>query len=118
MTDKTTIEHPTLGAITGLRTGGVASFRGIRYGTLSSRFAASEINNTAPPDGDATTYGPEPLQNPAACGIEWFLIGARCAPEPGFQQKWSGTECLNLNITAPVTLPAEKLPVLVFIHGS
>jgi len=115
----TTIEHPTLGSVTGLRTGNVVSFRGLRYGTLSSRFAASECNTAAPPNGDATAYGPEPLQRPAACAAEWSLIGAQCPWEPDVRQKWSGTECLNLNIAAPVGLPKEaKLPVVVFIHGT
>jgi carboxylesterase type B len=42
-------------------------------------------------------------------------IGGPETPPP-----MSGTECLNLNITVPDTVSAEKvsgLPVMVFVHG-
>jgi carboxylesterase type B len=116
-TATTTLSHPSLGTLTGLLNNSTTSFRGLKYATLTSPFAASSLN-TSPLKGDATQYGPEPLQNPGACGIEWFLIGASCPVEDGVQQKWSRTECLTLNITAPATVPENKLPVLIFIHGS
>lgn len=33
------------------------------------------------------------------------------------EPKMSGTECLNLNITVPDIEHAQKLPVMVWIHG-
>ncbi|KAF8242475.1 alpha/beta-hydrolase [Wilcoxina mikolae CBS 423.85] len=113
----TTLNNPSLGPRTGLLHNNTASYRGLKFATLFSPFAASSPE-TSLPGGDATNFGPEPLQNPGACGIEWFLIGASCPVEDGVQPKWSGTECLTLNITAPAKVPEKKkLPVLVFIHG-
>jgi carboxylesterase type B len=112
-----TLSHPSLGTLIGLPHKNTASYRGLKFASLTSPFAASSPD-TSLPDGDATNFGPEPLQNPGACGIEWFLIGASCPVEDGVQPKWSGTECLTLNITAPAKVPEKKkLPVLVFIPG-
>ncbi|KAI5813493.1 Alpha/Beta hydrolase protein [Pyronema omphalodes] len=119
MPTTSTLNHAGLGKLTGLLKDDVVSFRGIKYASLQSRFAASEPTfPTAPAKEDATKFGPEPLQNPKACAVEWFLIGGECPTEPGVEQDWSGLEGLTLNITTPKNIPTEKkLPVLIFIHG-
>jgi carboxylesterase type B len=120
MPTTSTLNHAGLGKLTGLLKDDVVSFRGIKYASLQSRFAASEPTfPAAPAKEDATKFGPEPLQNLGACAVEWFLIGGECPTEPGVEQDWSGLEGLTLNITTPKNIPAEKkLPVLIFIHGN
>ncbi|MFE6222887.1 carboxylesterase/lipase family protein [Streptomyces sp. NPDC057854] len=90
------------------RADGTYRFLGIPYakppvGDL--RFAAPEPPEPWTEPLDATAYGPTAQRRPFA---EVTTI-----PEPSVP----GAGVLNLNVFTPDTVPAEGLPVLVWIHG-
>lgn len=94
------------GAITGATTDGVASFKGIAYaappvGALRWSAPGPAAPWSAP--RDATSYGPDCIQNPLP-GIQ---PGSRSMSE----------DCLTLNVWAPKPAKDAKLPVMVWIHG-
>jgi carboxylesterase type B len=55
----TTLQHPTLGNITGVVKDGVTQYLGIKYATLENRLAAPVplLDNGGRGPIDATTYG-------------------------------------------------------------
>lgn len=94
------------GAVSGAMAEGVASFKGIPYaappvGALRWSAPAPVSPWNAP--RDATTYGPDCMQNPLP-GIQ---PGSRSMSE----------DCLTLNVWAPKPAKGAKLPVMVWIHG-
>ncbi|MCA0209676.1 MAG: carboxylesterase family protein [Proteobacteria bacterium] len=94
------------GAVSGAMAEGVASFKGIPYaappiGALRWSTPAPVSPWNAP--RDATTYGPDCMQNPLP-GIQ---PGSRPMSE----------DCLTLNVWAPKPAKGAKLPVMVWIHG-
>lgn len=94
------------GAVSGAMAEGVASFKGIPYaappiGALRWSAPAPVSPWNAP--RDATTYGPDCMQNPLP-GIQ---PGSRPMSE----------DCLTLNVWAPKPAKGAKLPVMVWIHG-
>ncbi|KAI5776298.1 Alpha/Beta hydrolase protein [Geopyxis carbonaria] len=116
-TETTTLEHPTLGKLTGLaHPNGVSQFLGLQYATLRSRFAAPELATRVSPD--CTKWGPTPPQPAGGIAGECFIIGAALpGTDAAAREAQSETDCLTLHIHTPTTAPAAPLPVLVFIHG-
>lgn len=87
----------TLGPIRGIREGGLAVFRGIRYG-VAPRFQAPKPPPASRETVDATRFGPSSPQR-----------GDRYAP--------TGENCLYLNVWTPEPRPGGRRPVMVYIHG-
>jgi para-nitrobenzyl esterase len=89
------------GTIMGTTTNGVASFKGIPF--------------AAPPIGQLRWKPPQPV-------IPWDGIrrsdsfGLPCAQTPGSENQ-SAEDCLYLNVWTGATNPAERRPVMVWIHG-
>jgi para-nitrobenzyl esterase len=89
------------GAVMGTTNTGVASFKGIPF--------------AAPPTGQLRWKPPQPV-------IPWDGIkrsdsfGPPCAQTPG-SENHSVEDCLFLNVWTGATNPAERRPVMVWIHG-
>ncbi|CAG8909735.1 unnamed protein product [Penicillium egyptiacum] len=112
----TDFPHPTLGIVRGWTSPSTRQFLGLRYATLTGKWAPPVISE-GDPKGivDATTLGPSVPSPPNGIDIEFSRI-QRPLPHPELQQ--SDVECLNLNITTPKAVSAGvNLPVIVFIHG-
>ncbi|MEP9400506.1 carboxylesterase/lipase family protein [Sphingomonas sp. VNH70] len=88
----------THGRVRGLRDGGVAVFRGLRYGadTASRRFARAIPPTPWQGIADATRYG-------------------RAAPQTRATEPTS-EDCLFLNVWTPAA-DAARRPVMVYLHG-
>lgn len=94
------------GAVTGATVDSIASFKGIPY--AAPPLGAGRWSAPAPVEPwraprDATTYGPDCMQNPLP-GIQ---PGSRPMSE----------DCLTLNVWTPKPAKDAKLPVMVWIHG-
>ncbi|KAF2809395.1 alpha/beta-hydrolase [Mytilinidion resinicola] len=111
-----TLNHASLGArLEGLQVGKLWKFRGIPYGTITTRFARAcptQLEGKV----DCSRYGPRcPQLN---FDVRHLLripqdIELPTEPENEFQ-------CLNLDVTMPPFEPGpnpQLLPVLVWIHG-
>ncbi|MBN2243587.1 MAG: carboxylesterase/lipase family protein [Acidobacteria bacterium] len=112
------------GSIRGYLNQGIYTFRGVRYG--ASTAGPNRFMPPKPPEPwteirDASGYGYRaPQTNPAAAGgaapeseltrILWASDGYRVAPA-------ESEDCLFLNIWTPTLDPAEKRPVMVWLHG-
>jgi len=112
------------GKIRGYTTGGVHTFRGVRYG--ASTAGPNRFMPPRPPDPwaevrDASGYGNSaPQTNPAGPGavdrdtelgrILWASDGYRVPPP-------ESEDCLFLNVWTPSLDAARKLPVMVWLHG-
>jgi para-nitrobenzyl esterase len=112
------------GKIRGYLNGDVYTFRGVRYG--ASTAGKNRFMSPKPPQPwteirDASGYGYRaPQTNPASPGgasadteigrILWASDGFRVAPP-------ESEDCLFLNIWTPTLDPAEKRPVMVWLHG-
>ncbi|MFG2718997.1 carboxylesterase/lipase family protein [Streptomyces sp. NPDC048416] len=98
----------TAGTVRGVRTDGIAVFRGIPYaqppvGPLHLAPPAPAL----PWDGvrDALAFGPPPPQS--------LALGFGAGPEnPGGSDDW-----LTVNVFSPDPSPAVRLPVLVWVYG-
>ena len=93
--------HVSGGTVMGTLNNGVASFKGIPF--------------AAPPIGRLRWKPPQPV-------IPWDGIkrsdsfGAACAQKSENEIQWS-EDCLFLNVWSGATSPAERRPVMVWIHG-
>jgi para-nitrobenzyl esterase len=87
----------TTGKLRGLRASGVSVFRGVPYGGDTSSRRFSPAVGAKPWAGVRDCFKPGPL-----------------APQPGM----AGSEnCLVLNVFTPQATPAQKRPVMVWLHG-
>jgi para-nitrobenzyl esterase len=91
------VVQTTLGRIRGTREGGLAVFRGIRYGT-AARFRAPNAPRVSREIIEAATFGPSAVQR-----------GERYRPQ--------AEDPLYLNIWTPETARGRARPVMVYIHG-
>ncbi|KAK5044916.1 hypothetical protein LTR84_010288 [Exophiala bonariae] len=114
-------QHPTLGELTGVRRkGDIVQFRGIPFAEIPARFRQSVMRTTLPKlPYDATQPG-STCPHTQALPFPEFWTGP--LPQDGIVLKQPLADefnCLNLNITAPLTAVQDghKVPVLVFIHG-
>lgn len=93
--------HVSGGKVMGTVSNGVASFKGIPF--------------AAPPIGPLRWKAPQPV-------IPWDGIrrtdhfGLPCAQSPGNENQ-SSESCLFLNVWTGAATPAERRPVMVWIHG-
>ncbi|KAB5533474.1 Alpha/Beta hydrolase protein [Coniochaeta sp. 2T2.1] len=114
-----TLQHPAIGSIKGkLFSPTVEEYLGIRYATLSDRFARGKLAETYPSSVDATSHGPLPIANPQNCDLEQLLL-QHTLPHAAYT--FSDLDCLTLNVSAPNASVRGKagkpLPVLVYVHG-
>ncbi|HEV7313915.1 carboxylesterase/lipase family protein [Sphingopyxis sp.] len=94
------------GAVTGATVDSIASFKGIPFAAApvgAGRWSAPAPVEPWRAPRDATTYGPDCMQNPLP-GIQ---PGSRPMSE----------DCLTLNVWTPKPAKGAKLPVMVWIHG-
>lgn len=94
------------GAVTGATVDSIASFKGIPFAAApvgAGRWSAPAPVEPWRAPRDATTYGPDCMQNPLP-GIQ---PGSRPMSE----------DCLTLNVWTPKPAKGAKLPVMVWVHG-
>ena len=91
------VVRTTLGRIRGRKEGGLAVFRGIRYGT-AERFKAPKAPRASRAVVDALEFGPSAPQR-----------DDRYAPQ--------SEDCLFLNVWTPEARAGGRRPVLVYFHG-
>lgn len=117
------ISHTSLHSrLTGISLAGdrVVQFRGLKFASVSKRFARAELFEEYPRELDCTQHGPicpqEPVNSESDLGIPAPLRRGRLG------LTFDELECLNLAVTLPKSyIPnitfGKKLPVLVNIHG-
>jgi para-nitrobenzyl esterase len=94
------------GAVAGATVDGIASFKGIPFAAPpvgAGRWSAPGPVAPWSAPRDATTYGPDCMQNP--------LPGIKAGDRP------MSEDCLTLNVWTPKPVKGAKLPVMVWIHG-
>ncbi|OHE99045.1 carboxylesterase [Colletotrichum orchidophilum] len=109
-------DHPIIGKVEGQASDDVIQFLGLKYATLEHWFDNSKLVQYDGSGANATHHGPQAISDPEGVKNEHIIIqkSIPTAEFPGI----SGTECLNLNLTAPLNSnDSKRLPVLVFIHG-
>ncbi|KXH61754.1 carboxylesterase [Colletotrichum salicis] len=109
-------DHPIIGQVKGQASDGVIQFLGLKYATLEHWFDNAKLVQYDGSGMNATRHGPQAISDPEGVKNEHTIIqkSLPTAEFPGL----SGTECLNLNLTAPLNVgDSEQVPVLVFIHG-
>ncbi len=87
----------SLGPVRGTSEGGLAVFRGIRYG-VAERFQAPKPPPRSGETIAATSFGPS-------------------APQRGERYRPTSEDCLFLNVWTPEARPGGKRPVMVYFHG-
>jgi para-nitrobenzyl esterase len=87
----------TSGPLRGTREGGLAVFRGIRYGR-AERFRAPVAVAPSREIVGATRFGPS-------------------CPQKNDRYKETSEDCLFLNVWTPEARPGGRRPVMVYIHG-
>jgi carboxylesterase type B len=110
------------GTVSGVESEGVLSFKGIPYAA-----PLTGLNRWLPPQPpltfegvlDASDYGQICPQDVSMPPLKLFPKAARIflkttSENTGWEQ---GENCLNLNIWTSSVNPADKRPVMVFIHG-
>lgn len=98
------------GTLMGYKEDGIYTFKGVKYGEVPGRW--EEAVPVQPWEGwmNACYVGP---QCPQSNGTGEFMSN------PAYNATdWSEKNTLTLNIWSPDMTPAEKKPVVVFIHGS
>jgi para-nitrobenzyl esterase len=86
-----------IGRVRGTTEGGIAVFRGIRYG-VARRFEAPLPPARASAIVDALDYGPS-------------------SPQTGLAALARSEDCLFLNVWTPAPGPGARRPVMVYFHG-
>ncbi len=107
----TAVVPTTYGRLRGYIHNGIYTFKGIPYAT-ASRFMAPEKPTPREDIRSSMTYGPicpAPPQEPMKDEFEFALNRIR-----GY---YSSEDCLNLNIWTNDISPAQKNPVMVWLHG-
>ncbi|RPA94931.1 alpha/beta-hydrolase [Choiromyces venosus 120613-1] len=120
----TTISHATLNSrLTGISIfdDRVLQFRGLKFASVSKRFARAELFDKYPSELDCTRHGPICPQEPPDSQVDFFGIPANLQ-KGKFGPTFDELECLNLAVVVPKSHIANissgrKLPVLVNIHG-
>jgi para-nitrobenzyl esterase len=104
----------TNGAVLGSVQDGLFTFKGIPYGSDTSRRRFMAPAPPAPWTGvrEATSFGPRAPQ-PGAHGSLSPNRGYHLPPEQGPV----GEDCLHLNVWTPGLRDGRKRPVMVYIHG-
>lgn len=128
-----TLDHPHLGPILGVRDEGLTVYRGIPFAKIPRRFARSTLQTSLEARWtlggmfDATKSGPtsiQPFESPRLDAGEQSIPTDLIRPEEGRNQ--SEYDCLNLTVyvpnpkadeTAEGGAPVAKLPVLIFLYG-
>ena len=118
------IVETTYGKVRGYATGGVHTFRGIRYGATTNgknRFLPPQKPDPWPGVRDATSYGySAPQTNPAEranAGPESPMAQIMAASD-GFRAAPAESEdCLFLNVWTAGLGAGRKRPVMVWLHG-
>jgi para-nitrobenzyl esterase len=87
----------SLGLVRGAREGGLAVFRGIRYGQ-AARFQAPRAPAASAGIVDALRFGPS-------------------SPQKGDRARETAEDCLYLNVWTPEARVSARRPVMVYIHG-
>jgi para-nitrobenzyl esterase len=112
------------GKVRGYATGGVFTFRGVRYGATTigkNRFLPPQKPDPWAGVRDATSYGySAPQTNPAARGNAGpeSPIGRILAASDGFRAAPAESEdCLFLNVWTAGLGASRKRPVMVWLHG-
>ncbi|KAL9115665.1 MAG: hypothetical protein Q9227_000033 [Pyrenula ochraceoflavens] len=115
MAGSASLQHPTLGTLSGISTGKVEQFRGLKYASLKNRFATAELHEgpLTTTTYDATRHGPCAPSLPMGINMEFSFIQQALSAK---QFEFSDLECLNLVVTVPKG-ERSNLPVLVWIHG-
>ncbi|HEX5181526.1 MAG TPA: carboxylesterase family protein [Allosphingosinicella sp.] len=85
------------GPVLGTREGGLAVFRGIRYG-VAERFRAPRPPGISRDAIDATRFGPS-------------------CPQRNDRYRPTSEDCLFLNVWTPEARPGGRRPVMLYIHG-
>lgn len=111
------LRHSALNAtFTGIDQGPCRQYRGIRYGTIPSRFAEPVLlTDWNGAKVDCRNWGPRCPQNKFDVG---YLLRAPQG-DVFYDDAEDEFECLNLDITVPDRGSAASglLPVMVWIHG-
>jgi carboxylesterase type B len=122
MPDSITAHVGSYGNVKGFITENVAEFRGIPFATIPARFRRSvRIKSLPESTFDATKHGPYAPQHDTNIDAVIALFGeyAKTLWEGQEGRTMSEENCLNLNIVTPKeAIRKQKLPVLVWIHGS
>lgn len=111
-------KHPKIGQVHGIEKNGIIQYLGLRYATLSDRFAPAVLNTYGGNETlQATKVGPAVVPIPNGPEIEQGLMQHTVEYDKSTLRS-SDTEGLNLNISIPILNGEQrKLPVFVFIHG-
>ena len=115
MKNTATLQHSSLGKLTGNSNEKTENYLGLKYASLKNRLAAPELNHgpLSSTDHDATHHGPCAPSLSVGCNIEFSFI-QQSLPAERFE--FSDLECLNLSVTVPKGQRAN-LPVFVWVHG-
>jgi para-nitrobenzyl esterase len=102
------IVKTTGGQVRGVRSGGIAVFKGIPYAGSPAGGGRFKAPPRLPPwtgVRDALVYGPQAIQ----------------PPDPGWPKEWalapSSEDCLVLNVWTPETGDGKRRPVMFYSHG-
>lgn len=119
----TVIQHPTLGRLRGVKVNRLSQFLSLPYGTISQRFARSQLLDHLPRQQgeeiyDATKIGPSSIQpfNAAKMDADSNQLPSDIIKEDQPQSE----DCLRITVTNPtdqLNHDRAKVPVLVFLHG-
>jgi len=112
VSDVAPLATTTYGKVRGRLEGGIATFKGVRYGADTSLTRFQPPRPPEPWTGtlDAASFGNSAPQPPASDGGGLFRSWRPDPPLP------TGEDCLFLNVWTPAA-DTKKRPVLVWFHG-